>query len=68
MIKNIGSPDRIIRILVAVAIALLYFTNLITGTLGVILLIIAGVLLITALAGTCPLYMLLGMRTTKTAR
>ncbi|HLP75255.1 MAG TPA: DUF2892 domain-containing protein [Bacteroidales bacterium] len=65
MLKNIGSPDRIIRILIAVAIAVLYFTNVITGTLGIVLLALAGVLLITAVAGICPLYMLFGLRTRK---
>jgi hypothetical protein len=43
----------------------LYFTNVITGTLGIVLLALAGVLLITAVAGICPLYMLFGLRTRK---
>lgn len=68
MLKNIGSPDRIIRILIAVTIAILYFTNVISGTAGIILLIIGGVLAVTALVGTCPLYLLLGLKTTRTEK
>lgn len=68
MLKNIGSPDRIIRILIAVTIAILYFTNVISGTAGIILLIIGGVLAVTAIVGTCPLYLLLGLKTTRTEK
>ena len=56
MIPNMGSMDRTIRILAAVAIAALYFANVITGTLGVVLLIIAAVFLITGFVSFCPLY------------
>ena len=61
MTGNMGKSDRIIRILIAVTIAVLYFTNAISGTLGVILLVLSGILLITGLVGTCPLYLLFGL-------
>ena len=63
MKKNIGSLDRIIRTLIALAIVILYLTNIITGTLGIILLVIAGLLALTSLFSFCPLYTLFGMST-----
>jgi hypothetical protein len=63
MTGNMGKSDRIIRILVAAAVAVLYFTNVISGTLGVILLVLSGILLITGIIGTCPLYLLFGLST-----
>lgn len=63
MTKNMGSADKIIRILLALVIAALYFTDTITGTLGLVLLIFAGVFVLTSLVSFCPLYTLLGIRT-----
>jgi hypothetical protein len=60
---NMGGADRTIRVLIAIAIATLYITNVITGTLGVILLILAGVFLFTSVIGFCPLYAPFGIRT-----
>lgn len=65
MKPNMGTTDRIIRILIAVAIAVLYFTNIITGTLGVILLILAGVFVLTSIISFCPLYTIFGINTCK---
>ncbi len=65
MKKNIGSVDKIIRILIAIIIAILFFTNVISGTLGIILLIFAGMFLITSLIGFCGLYTILGVSTCK---
>ena len=65
MRRNIGTTDRMIRILVAVALAVLYFTKVISGTPGFVLLILAGILFITALVGTCPLYLPLKLSTRK---
>lgn len=63
MKKNVGNTDKIIRLVVAVALVALYFTGKITGTLGVIGLVVAGVFTFTALLGTCPIYSLLGAST-----
>lgn len=60
MKKNMGTTDRIIRVLLAAVFAILYFTNTVTGTFGLILLILAGVFLLTSLISFCPLYTLLG--------
>lgn len=67
MKKNIGTVDKVIRILVAVIILVLYFTHVVTGTLAVIILILAGVLVVTSLVGTCPLYILFGLSTREKA-
>lgn len=63
MKNNMGSLDRSIRVLAAIAIAILYFSGTITGTLGIVLLVIAGVFLLTSLIGFCPLYTVFGMNT-----
>lgn len=68
MKKNIGSPDKIIRILFAVVVAGLYFAGTISGTLAIILGLVAVVLFATALVGTCPIYMVLRLSTNKVAK
>jgi hypothetical protein len=65
MKKNMGSLDRIIRIALAVIIAILYFANVISGTWAIILGILALVFLVTGLVGVCPLYKLIGTSTLK---
>jgi len=65
MKKNMGTTDRTIRILVAVIIAVLYFANVISGTLAIILLILAGIFVVTSILGFCPLYVLFGWSTKK---
>lgn len=65
MKKNMGSPDRIIRLVIAIVIASLYAGGIITGTLGVVLLIVAIIFTLTSLIGFCPLYTALGIRTSK---
>ncbi|MBP7556485.1 MAG: DUF2892 domain-containing protein [Chitinophagaceae bacterium] len=61
MKKNMGNADRIVRILIAAVLAGLYFGGILTGTLGLILVIVAGVFLLTSLVGFCPLYSLIGV-------
>lgn len=58
-----GSTDRIIRFIIAIAVSVLYFTGTITGTFGIVLLVIAGVFLLTSLISFCPLYALVGLNT-----
>jgi hypothetical protein len=62
---NESNLDRIIRVIVAVVIAVLYFTGVISGTWAIVLGIIGAILLITGLVGFCPLYKLLGISTKK---
>jgi K+-transporting ATPase A subunit len=65
MIKNMGTVDRSIRIVIAIIIAVLYFTGQITGTAAIILGVIAAAFILTSLVGTCPLYLPVGLSTTK---
>lgn len=56
MKKNVGTADRVIRILLAVVVAALYFTNQISGALAIILGLLAIILLVTGLVSFCPIY------------
>lgn len=63
MKKNMGIADRIIRVLIAAIIGVLYFTGTVSGTLGIVLLILAGVFVLTSLVSFCPLYAPFGIKT-----
>jgi hypothetical protein len=65
MKQNMGSIDKLVRVLVAAAIAVLYFTDQITGTAAIILGILAVVFLLTSAIGFCPLYLPLKLSTIK---
>ncbi|MFT3701237.1 MAG: DUF2892 domain-containing protein [Agriterribacter sp.] len=65
MKKNIHAIDRAIRLLFAALVALLYFTNSIHGTLALVLGVVAGILVLTALINFCPLYSILRISTKK---
>jgi hypothetical protein len=65
MKKNMGIIDRVVRILIAAVIGVLYFVNLIPGTVAIILLILAGIFILTSLISFCPIYAVLGLKTTK---
>lgn len=68
MKTNMGNTDRIVRFIISALLVILYFTNVITGTLGIILLALAGVLLFTSLISYCPLYTLTGFNTCVTKK
>ncbi|WP_299016246.1 DUF2892 domain-containing protein [uncultured Polaribacter sp.] len=63
MKKNVGNPDRIIRVILAIVLAVLYFTGVISGTLGLVLVIAGGVFLATSFVSFCPIYAVLGKST-----
>ena len=63
MKKNMGTIDIIVRLVIAAIVAVLYFTNVISGIPGIILLIIAGVLTLTSIFSICPLYLAFGFST-----
>jgi hypothetical protein len=65
MKANMGSTDRIIRAIIAIVIAALYFTNVITGLLGIVLLVLAAIFLLTSFISFCPLYLPFGISTRK---
>lgn len=58
-----GTADRIIRTLLGVFFGYLYFSNLLTGPIGMILLIVGGVFILTSIFSFCPLYTLVGLNT-----
>lgn len=63
MKKNMGNTDRIVRVIIAILIAALYFTGTLTGTLGTVLLVLAGVFVATSVLSFCPLYTIFGLNT-----
>ncbi|HLF35864.1 MAG TPA: DUF2892 domain-containing protein [Cyclobacteriaceae bacterium] len=65
MKKNIGIIDRIIRVVLAVFFVVLYFSGIVMGVWGVILLVLAGVFILTSVISWCLLYLPFGIRTYK---
>lgn len=65
MKKNMGNIDRGLRVVIALVVAVLYFAGLISGTVAIILGILAAVFILTSLVGTCPLYLPFGLSTKK---
>lgn len=63
MKKNMGNTDRLLRIIVAIVVMVLYFQGIIYGVLGIVLLILSGVFVLTSLFSFCPLYTIFGLRT-----
>jgi hypothetical protein len=63
MKQNMGNADRIIRVIIAAFIGVLYITNTVTGTFAYILLAVGAIFLLTSFAGSCPLYSLFGINT-----
>lgn len=62
---NVGSIDRIIRVILGIVLGILYFMNVVTGTLGIILLIAGAILLLTGIVGYCGAYAIVGANTCK---
>lgn len=56
MKANMGTIDRIVRVLIAVVIIALYFANQLTGTAAIILLVLSGIFILTSFMSFCPLY------------
>ncbi len=65
MKKNIGLSDKIVRIVLAIVIAVLYYTDTINGTIAIILGAFAVILLLTSFINFCPLYLPFGISTRK---
>jgi uncharacterized membrane protein HdeD (DUF308 family) len=63
MKKNMGMADKVIRIIVAIVIGGLYLGEIVTGTVGIVLLVLAIVFLLTSLVSFCPLYTVFGIKT-----
>lgn len=65
MIKNMGSADRIIRLVIAAIAAYLYFGEYLAAPWGTVALVVGGIMLLTSLINFCPLYRIFGIRTCK---
>lgn len=65
MKANMGNFDRVLRAIIAAVISILFFTKVISGTLGIVLLVLGGVFLLTSFISFCPLYLPFGISTCK---
>lgn len=65
MKQNMGTIDRVLRIAAAIAVGVLYATNVISGTVAIVLGVLAVVFIATSFLGFCPLYLPLGLSTKK---
>jgi len=63
MTRNMGTADRTIRLLIAATIAGLYFTGRISGTMAIVLVVLAVIFALTSAVGSCPLYLPIGLDT-----
>ena len=63
MKPNMGTADKVFRILIAILIIVLYFTHIISGTVAIVLIVFAGVFILTSFMSFCPLYLPLGIST-----
>lgn len=68
MNKNVGSTDKIIRLVIALVLAGLFYTGTISGTLGIVALVAAVILMVTSLVNFCPLYAMLGFNSAPKAK
>jgi uncharacterized membrane protein len=66
MKKNMGLTDKIIRIVLAAIMLTLYFTHVVTGVFGIVLVVLAVVFVFTSTISMCPLYSIFGCSTCKT--
>jgi len=65
MKNNMSNTDRIVRLLIAIVFAILYFTGVVPGVLGIVLVVLGGVFVLTSLIKFCPLYTVFGISSCK---
>ncbi len=65
MTKNVGSTDKMIRIVLALVLGYLYYSGVLTGTAGIIAIVVGAIALLTAVINYCPLYSVIHMSTNK---
>lgn len=68
MKANMGNVDRVLRAIIAAVIAILFFTKVIAGTLGIVLMVLGAVFLLTSFISFCPLYLPFGISTRKKSK
>lgn len=66
MKKNVGTADRIIRLIIAAILGGLFYAGAISGTLGIVLLVLAVIFALTSMVSFCPIYKILGTNTCPT--
>lgn len=66
MKKNMGTTDKLIRVIIAIVLLVLYYTGVIQGTWAIVALVVALIFALTSLVSFCPLYTLFGINTCKT--
>jgi hypothetical protein len=67
MKKNIGTADRVVRVILAIILIVLYFQGVVSGVWGIVLLVLSGIFLLTSLVSFCPLYYPFGIKTTQSS-
>lgn len=65
MKKNMGNVDKVVRVLIAIIFFTLYFGQVVTGSIGLVLAILGGVFVLTSILRFCPLYLPFGISTCK---
>ncbi|NCI45672.1 YgaP family membrane protein [Sediminibacterium soli] len=65
MKTNMGAIDKLLRILAATVIVVLYFAGVLNGATAIVLLALAGIFILSSFTGVCPLYSLFGIHTNK---
>ncbi len=65
MKTNMGSIDKIIRVIVSILLVILFSTDVIQGTMGWVVIAIAAVFTLTSIVGYCPIYSIFGISTKK---
>lgn len=65
MKTNVGTIDKVVRILIALVVIGLYFMHIITGALAIVLLVLGAIFIVTGLLNFCVLYVLFGINTSK---
>ncbi len=68
MKKNMGNADRVIRVLLAAVFAVLYFTGMVPGAIGLVLVVLGAIFVLTSVVSFCPLYTVVGMNTCATKK
>ena len=60
--KNMSSADRIIRLIISAIFAILYFSGVTSGALGITLIIVAAIFTLTSMINFCPIYKIIGLK------
>ena len=65
MKRNMSNIDRIVRVVIAALFAYLYFGGIVTGALGIVLVVLGGVFVLTSVVSFCPIYAMFKLSTYK---